>query len=293
MKINVFNPDNCIGFEPLTCTRQLSNCEAGGSTIENLLKDKISMLISSFTIKPNNIELNIRSDFWPSEKILISVLKDKVAVVNSNNSPVCFITENTDKTINSDENCIELNYSWDLLKINEVIIKQLDENKIAGTVRENVVIDGKITVGEGTVLLPGVYIEGNAVIGSNCKIGPNCYIRGNTHIGNNCHVGQAVEIKNSILMNKVSVGHLSYVGDAVLGEKTNFGAGTVMANLRHDGKNHKSIIDRHAVDTGRRKFGVIIGDNVHTGINTSFFPGRKMWPGTDTRPGETVSRDKK
>ena len=81
-----------------------------------------------------------------------------------------------------------------------------------------------------------------------------CYIRGNTHIGDNCHVGQSVEIKNSILMDKVSVGHLSYVGDSIIGERTNLGAGTTVANLRHDGKNHKSVINGEQINTGRHGF---------------------------------------
>jgi len=141
-------------------------------------------------------------------------------------------------------------------------------------------------------LLPGVYIEGNATIGKNCKIGPNCYIRGNTHIGNGCHIGQAVEIKNSIILSKVSIGHLSYVGDSIIAEKTNFGAGTTVANLRHDGKNHRSLVNGKSMDTSRRKLGVIVGEEVHTGINTTLYPGRKLWPHTSTLPGEIVKTDK-
>ena len=65
---------------------------------------------------------------------------------------------------------------------------------------------------------------GDVIIGDNCKVGPNCYIRGSTAIGDKCHVGQAVEIKNSILLPGTNVGHLSYLGDSILGEKVNFGA---------------------------------------------------------------------
>ena len=292
MKINVFNPADTSFFEPLTCTRPLSECHAGGTTLANLLIQRVSEFIKALDISNDNVTLNIRSDFWPSEKIISQIINNKVAVAAENNELYCYVEDFKDKHIQPDEDSICLKYSWDILKINETVVGSLTENKIEGIIREGVVIDGNITLGEGSVLLPGVYIEGNAVIGQNCKIGPNCYIRGNTHIGDGCHVGQAVEVKNSILMNKASVGHLGYVGDAIIGEKTNFGAGTVMANLRHDGKNHKSIVNKKAVDTGRRKFGVIIGDNVHTGINTSLYPGRKLWPHTSTKPGEIVSRDK-
>jgi NDP-sugar pyrophosphorylase family protein len=144
---------------------------------------------------------------------------------------------------------------------------------------------------QGTKILPGVVIEGDVIIGDNCKIGPNCYIRGSTAIGDNCHIGQAVEIKNSIVLSGTSVGHLSYLGDSILGEKVNFGAGTITSNLRHDGGAHRSPVEGRMVDTGRRKLGVIVGDGLHTGIHTAFYPGRKLWPMTSTLPGAIVDKD--
>jgi NDP-sugar pyrophosphorylase family protein len=184
-----------------------------------------------------------------------------------------------------------IRHPWDLLQANEAYVGALDATLIKGDVHPSATIQGQIQIGAGTRILPGVFIEGNVVIGENCKIGPNCYLRGNTSIGDGCHVGQAVEIKNSVLLDKTSVGHLSYVGDSILGEGVNFGAGTLTSNFRHDGKNHRSMVEGELVDTGRRKFGAIVGDGVHTGIHTSIYPGRKLWPGTSTRPGEIVQRD--
>ncbi|MFC5050205.1 hypothetical protein ACFPK9_06245 [Rubritalea spongiae] len=182
-------------------------------------------------------------------------------------------------------------HPWDLLKVNESLVGQLDENDFVGEVSPAAYIEGVLHVGEGTRILPGVFIEGNAVIGKNCKIGPNCYIRGNTAIGDGVHIGQAVEVKNSIVGHGSSVGHLSYVGDSVIGSKVNFGAATVTSNLRHDGKNHRSIVSGTLVDTGRRKLGTIVGDNVHTGIHTAIYPGRKLGPNTTTRPNASVEKD--
>lgn len=182
-------------------------------------------------------------------------------------------------------------HPWDFLQANELHVGALTEAKIEGDIHPNAVIEGIVHLGPGSRILPGVYIEGNVVIGANCKIGPNCYLRGSTSIGDKCHVGNAVEIKNSILLSGTAVGHLSYVGDSVIGEKVNFGAGTITSNFRHDGQNHRTLVDGVLVDTGRRKFGSIIGDGVHTGIHTSIYPGRKLWPGTSTRPGEIVQRD--
>ena len=184
-----------------------------------------------------------------------------------------------------------IRYPWDFLLANEAWVGSLGESIIDGEVHPMAVVEGLIYVGEGTRILPGVFIEGNVVIGRNCKIGPNCYIRGNTSIGDGCHIGQSVEIKNTIVLDRSSIGHLSYVGDSVLGEGVNFGAGTTTSNLRHDGSNHRSTVAGELVDTGRRKFGAIVGDGVHTGINTSIYPGRKMWPGTNTLPGAIVQHD--
>jgi UDP-N-acetylglucosamine diphosphorylase / glucose-1-phosphate thymidylyltransferase / UDP-N-acetylgalactosamine diphosphorylase / glucosamine-1-phosphate N-acetyltransferase / galactosamine-1-phosphate N-acetyltransferase len=184
-----------------------------------------------------------------------------------------------------------IRHSWDLLRANEQYLSSLNEPDIEGDVHAQAVIDGIVRIGEGTRILPGVVIEGNVVIGKNCKIGPNCYLRGNTSIGDGCHVGNAVEIKNSILLSKTNVGHLSYVGDSILGERVNFGAGTVTSNLRHDGRNHRTMVDGSLLDTGRRKFGTIVGDDVHTGIQTAIYPGRKLFPGTSTRPGAVVADD--
>jgi bifunctional UDP-N-acetylglucosamine pyrophosphorylase/glucosamine-1-phosphate N-acetyltransferase len=182
-------------------------------------------------------------------------------------------------------------HPWDLLRANEQWVSQLTDAAIEGDVHPSAVIEGVLRLGPGTRILPGVFIEGNAVIGANCKIGPNCYIRGNTSIGDGCHIGQSVEIKNCLILPRTNVGHLSYVGDSVLGEKVNFGAGTTTSNLRHDGANHRSMVDGQLIDTGRRKFGTIVGDGVHTGIHTAIYPGRKLWPATTTLPGEIVKHD--
>ncbi|MFD2158847.1 hypothetical protein ACFSW8_08065 [Rubritalea tangerina] len=183
-------------------------------------------------------------------------------------------------------------YPWDIIRVNEQIVGGLEEEVTLGEVSAAAHIEGVVHVGEGTRILPGVFIEGNAVIGAGCKIGPNCYIRGNTAIGDGVHIGQAVEVKNSVIGHGSSVGHLSYVGDSVLGDKVNFGAATVTSNLRHDGCNHRSLVAGRLMETGRRKFGTIVGDGVHTGIHTAIYPGRKLGAGTSTRPNESVETDK-
>jgi carbonic anhydrase/acetyltransferase-like protein (isoleucine patch superfamily) len=193
--------------------------------------------------------------------------------------------------LSASEASLLIRYPWEFIQVNEQLVSQLGETSSEGEISPAAHIDGVVHLGEGSRILPGVVVEGNAVIGKNCKVGPNCYLRGSTTIGDNCHVGQAVEIKNSIIGHNTSIGHLSYVGDSVIGNDVNFGAGTITSNLRHDGSNHLSRVREGLVDTGRRKFGTVVGDGTHTGILTAIYPGRKLGPGSQTLPNQTVKRD--
>ncbi len=234
-------------------------------------------------------------DFWPSDAqiAMLRDLRESWHLVTAEGRPVAscnYPGSMPARTIPADG--LVIRYPWDLLAINEQLIGQLRSSKIEGVVKAGAVLEGNVWLGAGSVILPGVYIEGNAIIGCNTKVGPNCYIRGNTAIGNNCHIGQAVEVKNSVLAREVSAGHLSYIGDSVVAERVNFGAGTIISNFRHDGTNHRSMVDGVLVNTGRRKFGAIIGAGVHTGIHSAIYPGRKLWPGVSTLPGEVIQTDK-
>jgi UDP-N-acetylglucosamine diphosphorylase/glucosamine-1-phosphate N-acetyltransferase len=175
-------------------------------------------------------------------------------------------------------------YPWHLLDANEEIVKKM-QRKIQGTVEKNVTMKGIVVVGKGTRILSGAYIEGPVYIGSNCKIGPNCYIRPCTTIGNNCHIGNACEVKNSLIMDNTNVPHQNYVGDSVIGQDCNLGAGTKIANLRLDKKNVAVVLNGKKIDTNRRKFGAIIGDGVQTGINATINIGSIIGNGVFIGPG--------
>jgi len=180
---------------------------------------------------------------------------------------------------------------WELLEANEWKLGEL-ERRIDGEVRGDADVRGDVVVEEGAVVEPGVTVEGPALIRSGADVGPNAYIRGATLIGEDCHVGHGVELKNSVLMHDTNVPHLSYVGDSLLGPDVNFGAGTQVANLRHDGGDVKQTVKGERVSTGRRKYGVVVGDGVKTGVNSSLAPGLVLSAGSFTTPGESVDRDR-
>ncbi|OIB57155.1 bifunctional sugar-1-phosphate nucleotidylyltransferase/acetyltransferase [Natrialba sp. SSL1] len=180
---------------------------------------------------------------------------------------------------------------WELLEANEWKLGELDR-RIEGEVSDAAQLEGDVVVEEGATVKPGVVIEGPALIRSGATVGPNAYVRGATLVDEGASVGNAVEIKNSVLSRGTSVSHLSYVGDSVLGRNVNFGAGTTVANLRHDDEAIKFTVKGERLSTGRRKFGVVAGDEVKTGINTSLTPGLKLDAGATSKPGEVVERDR-
>jgi len=179
---------------------------------------------------------------------------------------------------------LDLSYPWDLLSANEALLTGIKTQNL-GEIEENVVIKGEVAVGKNTVIKSGSYLVGPVAIGENCQIGPNCYIRPYTSIGDNCHIGNAVEVKNSIIMKDTDFPHHNYVGDSVIGEGCNFGAGTKIANLRLD----KKEIWVAGINTRRRKLGAIIGDGVQTGINASINVGSMIGNNTFIGPGAVVS----
>jgi len=180
---------------------------------------------------------------------------------------------------------------WELLAANEWKLGEL-RGRVDGEVHPDAELRGDVVVEEGASVDAGVVVEGPALVRSGAELGPNAYVRGATLLGEDTHVGNGVEVKNSVVMRGTNVPHLSYVGDSVLGTDVNLGAGTQVANLRHDGEAVSTTVKGERVSTGRRKFGVVAGPGVRTGVNTSINPGVVLSPGATTMPGEAVTRDK-
>ena len=175
----------------------------------------------------------------------------------------------------------DIGLPWQLLDANKYLLEQL-KGKILANVEKNVSISGNVFAGKNTVLRSGSYIQGPCYIGENNVIGPNAFIRPYTSIGNRCHIGMS-ELKNSIIFSNTNILHFNYIGDSIICENVNLGAGTKVANLRLDEKNVKMNIKGRLIDSGKEKLGAIIGPNVKTGINVSIMTGKKI--GENSRIG--------
>ncbi len=185
---------------------------------------------------------------------------------------------------------LDVGKPWDLLAANKKIMSAIS-GRISGEIEEGAVLKGEVIVEKGATIRSGAYVEGPVFIGEGSVIGPNCYIRPHTCLSKGVKVGNGCEVKNSLIMDDSSVGHLSYVGDSVIGRNVNFGAGTITANLRHDDQSVNVTVKGKRVNSGRRKLGAIVGDDVKTGIGTLLSPGVVLHQGARTGIGVIVERD--
>jgi bifunctional UDP-N-acetylglucosamine pyrophosphorylase/glucosamine-1-phosphate N-acetyltransferase len=210
-------------------------------------------------------------------------LTDAIALMIKDNKKVCAAEI-------SKSDWFDIGQPWDLLEANVWMLQRMD-HKILGTVEDGAHLLGPVTVAKTARIRSGAYIEGPSFVDEGADVGPNCYIRPCTSIGRNTRIGNACEIKNSIIMDRTHMGHLSYMGDSIIGEHCNLAAGTLIANLRFDDGHVKMVVKNKVVDTGRRKLGAVLGDEVKTGINALFMPGVKIGPNCWIGANFLVQRD--
>jgi len=186
---------------------------------------------------------------------------------------------------------VDVGRPWSLIDVNKYELMSINKQVIKGAVEGNVVIKGPVIIEEGAQVLSGSYIIGPAYIGRDATVGPNAFIRPYTVILRGARIGFNVEVKESIVMEYAHISHQSYVGDSVVCEHTNLGAGTILANLRFDEKNVKVRIKGVLEDSGRKKLGAFIGGYVRTGVNVSTLPGVKIGAYSWIYPGVVVTED--
>ncbi len=160
----------------------------------------------------------------------------------------------------------------------------------ASVIMAGAVLIGKnIKLGRGVLIEPGAYVKGPVIIGDNTEIRQGAYIRGNCIIGDRCVVGHTTEIKHSIFLNDAKAGHFAYLGDSILGNNVNLGAGTKFANLRFLPGTIRIKTEKGMVDSGLRKIGGILGDNCQTGCNSVTSPGTIMAKDCMLMPNTTAT----
>jgi len=166
-------------------------------------------------------------------------------------------------------------YPWHFLRLNEYFLNNIErEISRKAEIASTAIINGNVVIEEGVRIFDNVVINGPAYIGKNSIIGNFALVRGSS-LGEKCVVGSFTEVARSLLQDEVWT-HKNYVGDSIIGSNVSFGSGTVTGNLRLDEGEITVNVKEDLINTRKNKLGLITGDNIRTGINTSFMPGVKI-----------------
>ena len=161
-------------------------------------------------------------------------------------------------------------YPWEVLPKISAFILQLGSTL---SEEEYEKIGEDVWIARSATVVPTAYIHGPAIIGKNAEVRHCAFIRGNAIVGEGAVVGNSTELKNVVLFNKVQVPHYNYVGDSILGYKAHMGAGSITSNVKSD-KNLVVVKDgRERIETGLKKFGAMLGDEVEVGCGSVLNPG--------------------
>lgn len=190
-----------------------------------------------------------------------------------------------------------IKYPWHVLAITKHYISRIEEifprgrigGKPAEVAKTATVRGTDVYFEDGVRVLDNAVIIGPAYIGKNTVIATNALVR-ESHIGANCVIGFGSEVARSYIGDNVWT-HTNYIGDSIIGNDVSFGAGAVTGNLRLDEKNIAVMINGEKVDSGTHKFGLVTGDHVRVGINTSFMPGVKIGSHSFIGAGITIEKE--
>ena len=145
-----------------------------------------------------------------------------------------------------------------------------------------------VWIAKDAKVFPTAYVGAPCIIDHGAEVRHCAFIRGSAIVGRDCVVGNSVELKNVVLFDGVQVPHYNYVGDSILGYKAHMGAGSITSNVKSDRSNVVVKNDDEKIETGRRKFGAILGDNVEVGCNSVLNPGTVIGRNTNIYPVSCV-----
>ena len=176
-------------------------------------------------------------------------------------------------------------YPWEVLPKIKDFIMELG-NSLSSEEYDK--IGENVWIAKSAKVAPTAFINGPVIIGKNAEVRHCAFIRGNAIVGENSVVGNSTELKNVILFNNVQVPHYNYVGDSILGYKSHMGAGSITSNVKSD---KKLVVVKNGdkkIETGLKKFGAMIGDNVEVGCGSILNPGTVIGRNTNIYPLSSV-----
>ncbi len=176
---------------------------------------------------------------------------------------------------------LDIVYPWEILRANKIILDSWGQSSIAKSalMESNVTIQGVVNIEENVVIKAGAVLEGPCSIGRGSYIGNNSLIRSYTSIGSECSVGYGVELKNCVVLDNSEIGRLSFVGDSVIGENVDIGAGCMTVNRNTNWEKIKVRNGKANLATNMKKLGAFVGDGVVIGAGNTIQPGTVVLPG--------------
>ena len=176
-------------------------------------------------------------------------------------------------------------YPWEILPLIKDFVLEVGPTLSADEYDQ---VEEDVWIAKSAMIAKTATINGPAIIGPDTEVRPGAFIRGNALIGAGCVVGNSTEIKNDILFNNVQVPHYNYVGDSILGYKAHMGAGSITSNVKSDKKLVKVHTPEGDIETGIKKFGAMIGDNVEVGCGSVLNPGTVIGRESNVYPLSSV-----
>lgn len=176
-------------------------------------------------------------------------------------------------------------YPWEVLPNIGAYILELGEQL---SLEEYNKVGDNVWIAKSANVASTALINGPAIIGKNAEVRHCAFIRGNAIVGEGAVVGNSTELKNVVLFNKVQVPHYNYVGDSILGYKAHMGAGSITSNVKSDKKLVTISIDGEKIETGLKKIGAMLGDNVEVGCNSVLNPGTVIGRESNVYPLSSV-----
>lgn len=176
-------------------------------------------------------------------------------------------------------------YPWEVLPKIKDFILELGKTL---SLEEYDKVGDSVWIAKSAKVAPTAFINGPAIIGKNAEVRHCAFIRGSAIVGENAVVGNSTELKNVILFNNVQVPHYNYVGDSILGYKSHMGAGSITSNVKSDKKLVVVKDGENRIETGLKKFGAMLGDNVEVGCGSILNPGSVIGRNTNIYPLSSV-----
>jgi len=175
----------------------------------------------------------------------------------------------------------QFTYPWEALKGIKDMIVELGAKLDPAEYTE---VSPQVWVHRTATVAPTAFLGAPCIIGADTEVRHCAFVRGSALVGEGCVVGNSVELKNVILFDHVQTPHYNYVGDSILGHRSHMGAGSVTSNIKSDKTLITVRMDGEAIETGLKKIGAMLGDDVEVGCNTVLNPGTVVGKNSNIYP---------